>query len=580
MGYSVPVRKKYNIDCKYDIYPTFRIEDDRIFSGYNSLIARIKEARQITIDGYCGVFFDEIRSQISRILHNEDFTTSWINTSDLFKTQEEIREMSKPFLGGDDPLFGKRTTLLLKDFFDPGKIESALSQPSADYNFIIGPGASLASWEGLLLYADVPKNEIQQRARRGLITNLGISDAAGPKEMYKLFYFIDWIVLNMHKKEILPRIDVFIDLQTRGMPVWTDGNTLRESIARMSCNFFRARPWFEPGPWGGSWIKDHIDGIDKNAPNYAWSFELISPENGLIIESSSLLCEFSFDLLMYQEAEAVLGECYPRFGNEFPIRFDYLDTFDGGNLSLQCHPGLDYIKENFGEDFTQEEAYYILDTKKDGSVFLGFTEEIAEKDFRDVFEDSFKTGKRIDPENYVQRHSANKHDFFLIPPGTIHGSGKNNLVLEISSTPYIFTFKMYDWLRPDLDGRPRPLNIKRGMDNLRFDRKGDYVKEHLLSHPKLLEEGSDWQIWHLPTHEDHLYDVKRFHFMTTIEIRGENKCLVLNLVEGKCIEVTSSSGYTQNFSYAETFIIPAVAPVTKIKNLSGCEAFLIVAFVK
>lgn len=578
--FLMPYRKSGAQPDSYDIYPSFKLDERQIFTDFEQLAQKIFSQPIVVVDGYIGVYFDVFREELQQLADRSGINVSWVNMESALKPEPEIDALIDPFMGEVGSIFGTRATISLTDYFDAKRLKNISPDSQADVNIVYGPGAQLSGWKGLLIYIDLPKNELQFRARAKSVRNLGASQPYDMKTMYKRYYFIDWVVLNRHKKQILSNIDIIVDGQNEDVFIWMEGQTLRSGLKSMGQNFFRARPWFEPGVWGGSWIKEHIDGLNKEAPNYAWSFELITPENGIVFESSKTLLEVSFDFLMFGEGDSVLGTDRTKYGDDFPLRFDFLDTFDGGNLSVQCHPRPEYCKENFGEDITQEETYYILDRKNDAKVYLGFQENIEPEKFESALLESFNANAAIDIAEFVQVHPAEKHDLFLIPPGTIHSSGIDNLVLEISTTPYIFTFKMYDWVRPDLDGKPRPLNIDHGMKNLYFDRKGEKVREKLISVPQLIQEGSDWKLYELPTHEKHSYRVQRYHFNSEIQIETSGKFHVLSLVEGTSVTVESENGLKEIFRYVETFVVPAAAKSYTVTNKSGREAILVVAFMK
>ncbi|HKK18530.1 MAG TPA: mannose-6-phosphate isomerase, partial [Opitutales bacterium] len=173
--------------------------------------------------------------------------------------------------------------------------------------------------------------------------------------------------------------------------------------------------------------------------------------------------------------------------------------------------------------------------------------------------------KAFDDERFVARFQAKKHDHFLIPAGTCHCSGRNSMVLEISATPYIFTFKLWDWGRIDFDGLPRPINIEHGIPNICWERDESWVSGNLVNRIERLASGKGWREERTGLHELEFIETRRHWFTGTVEHDTCGTVNVLNLVEGREAVVESP---TQAFApfvihYAETFIIPAaVGPYT------------------
>ena len=278
----------------------------------------------------------------------------------------------------------------------------------------------------------------------------------------------------------------------------------------------------------------------------------------------------------------VLGErTYARFGAEFPIRFDLLDTMRGGNLSLQVHPLTSYIQQQFGLAYTQDESYYLLDAGDDAVVYLGLKTGIDREAMLSDLAAAQQTGQ-FEAGRYVNAVAARKHDHFSIPAGTIHCSGKNSMVLEISATPFIFTFKLWDWGRLGLDGLPRPVHLEHGQANICWERDTAWVQSNLLGQTQELGGGEGWREERTGLSELEFIETRRHWFSVPVKHDTRGTLNVLNLVEGREAVVESPDGAFEPFTvhYAETFIVPAqvgeyvIRPARAGEQVATLKAFV------
>lgn len=549
-----------NFKSKYEKHPSTAIKGHHAICGYDAiqkeLETKVSENTVLVFDYYPGVREDEVKQLVNALQ-----PTTVIETIDLFKDGKAITEQMKYHLT-DDRVFGKMYFGDFIDFIDEDKLQQAKETVASakGLTIVCGSAASLVSEGDIHVYFDMARWEIQMRYRAGMPNYKCDNDKEDILRKYKRAFFIEWRIADKHKQRLFDRFDYVVDTNAKDDPKMITGETFRESLKQLVNRPFRTVPYFDPGVWGGQWMKE-VCNLDTSKSNYAWSFDGVPEENSILFDYDGVKFELpAMDAVLYQPKQLLGKQVYARFGAEFPIRFDFLDTMEGQHLSLQVHPLTEYIKRNFGMSYTQDESYYILDTKENAEVYLGLKENINPDEMIDDLRKAQKGDIVFDADKYINRFPAKKHDHYLIPAGTCHCSGSGAMVLEISATPYIFTFKLWDWERLGLDGLPRPVHIEHGKEVIQWERTTPWVKEHLVNAMyDVEEENNPCRVEHTGLHELEFIETRRYTITDSSYHKTNNTVNMLNLIDGKEAIIESPDHAFEPFivHYAETFIIPA-----------------------
>jgi mannose-6-phosphate isomerase class I len=566
----------------YDLDPRYPIVGGTLEIGYRALAGDAASVVPgvLAIDGPASLDWTSfIRSLVAAIGHH-NIRVQPKDVREQLRDWSDIQERTDTRALRDDPVFAKAPPGTLADLFaalPAAGPQDAVSDPRAmaPLRIVFGPGAALADHDALW-YADLPKRLALRAAEEGRAANLG--QKAGGAGTARRLMFVDWPLEDRHRRTLVPRLDRYVDVTNLKEPRSLRGEPLRRSLASLVGAPFRTRPAFLAQPWGGRWARDVLGARDAE-PNAGLGYELIAPESGVLFGHGDHI-EVGLDMLLADHAEDLLGaDVARRFDNSFPIRFDYLDTAGGGDLSVHCHPRDDYMREVFGLPYAQDESYYVMVTRPGARIHLGLRDDADVDTFRAAAERSQTEGAPFAIERFVNSLAADLHQLYLIPAGTPHGSGEGNVVLEISATPYVYSLRLYDWMRAGLDGTPRPVQLDHAFANLDTRRRRKNVTSELVPPAVLLRSGPGFAEHVIGRHADLFFAVHRLDIDDAADDDTHGRFHVLNLVEGDEITLRTASGREHRLSYAETIVVPASVGAYSLERTGRSPAKVVKAFV-
>lgn len=531
----------------------------------------------LALDGYVGAPFNALARRIARCLLSRGIPALIQDTEELFKEESELARQLSPYLPEDrqeDPplLFGRLFDGGYRSLMSPEsterRIEGLARFKAAGSGVLITQGngclmPKLREYADIRCYLDVTQKRSVLGIKGGLTGNIGFSAPRPYNETLRHAYYVDFEVAAELRGELIRErlLDYYIAADDPGeMRLVPFAAFL--SICRTLVRYpFRCRPVYIEGVWGGFYVKN-LRRLPEGMRNCAWVFDLIPMEVSIVADMDGLQLELPYFCFVQTAGAELMGEeCVKKFGGYFPIRFNYDDTFHAsGNMSIQCHPDGRYVKERNNELGRQDESYYIVATGQEAKTYCGFQAECDVEEFIRRCRQSERTGEAVDHDAFVRSEPSKPGMQFLIPAGTIHASGRNQLILEIGSlTIGSYTYKMYDYLRKDLDGNLRPIHTTHGDRVLRRERKGDWVAKNLIQSPRLVRRDNDGEETIVGEHELLYFSLRNLRFEKRMTDEAVDRFHVLVLVDGEKVLIRSLTDPSKCFiqKYLDMVVVPA-----------------------
>ncbi len=314
---------------------------------------------------------------------------------------------------------------------------------------------------------------------------------------------------------------------------------------------FTFHPIFKERVWGGREIQRlYGKPLPPEAP-IGESWEISDRPGDASVIANGPLAGKDLRWLMEHHAGELLGGAKPAGNNRFPLLCKILDARE--KLSLQVHPPADKAAALGGEPKT--EMWFIADAAPGAELYVGLKRGVT----RAEFEKKIQTGGVA---GCFHRIPVRAGDAMFLPSGRVHTIGAGLVIFEIQQNSDT-TYRVFDWNRQGLDGRPRELQVAESLASINFE---DFE-------PALVQSRfGGGEIKSRPLVNDPLFNVEALDLQTGAGLNLKPRRLqIVATVRGE-VEIRSGS-ISANLAAGQFGLIPANLAQTEI--LAKSEAMLL-----
>ena len=553
------------------------------------LFALIREKRRsgqpfmIAIDGWYGVDWAGLQSGLRDAAQAHGVAAEVLSAARLFKSPEAIEAYRRSF-ETDDPSFGYvNSGGVLEDILDPSKV-AALKARLADRNerqaellVVVGPGAAISTLEPLYdlrLYADFTMQPLLWQMWDGKLVTFG-SEVPAANYQWKKYYYCDFYLLLRQKKKAFARMDYYLEAVDPKNLKLISARAYNSIIDELVKGPIKQVKITQPGPWGSYRFKqiyDEIPGLE----NMAWN-ELAGIELSILVDvGAGAELNLPCQNVMQRPVEVVGRYVHEKHPDLLPLQVWLDDGFfaepvpyERASMPIHNHPGTEYNRRNFNEPLGRYETYYIVEAYPDAGTMMGFKEGADLEEYERLCRES-NNQKVFDWQRFIRRWATNVGDLFLIPPGTEHGHGGNQMILEMDTGPSVagteYSFFTYDFARHTWDDKaksmtapPMRMHLEHSFRNNKW-RREDYVQGHLRARPVVVRGDGDTRMDRYTSISEMPFEIERFVFTKPMAYGTEGRFLQIpTLTVGKSVIIRSKRDPARQttLDFLQACLIPA-----------------------